>query len=242
MLIGLCCAAAVAQSPTAPQFDPRLSPNAIIREDIFAGFLVNDLERLARGEKNLEVLLAERPQSKAPLLAWKAGIALTRAAHAHEAGRKADFEREYRKATSLFEEAAQAGPKDFGVIAITGGSYSQIADRLPEPQRTAGWKTAYQAYHAMLAAQKDQVDQLPLHLKGELLGGLALTAQRTGKGDEAGPYLERIVKTMPGTAYATAAQRWIERPETRAKSSVACHSCHEPGRLEARKAALAAAK
>jgi tetratricopeptide (TPR) repeat protein len=203
---------------------------------------VNDLERLARGEKNLEILLAERPQSKALLMAWKAASALTRAAHAHEAGRKADYEREYRRATGLFEEAAKAGPTDIGVIASTGGAYTQMADRLPEPHHTAGWKTAYQAYRALLEAQKDQVDKLPLHLKGELLGGLALTAQRTGKPDEAGPYLERIVKSMPGTAYATAAQRWIERPETRAKSSVACHSCHEPGRLEARKAALAAAK
>jgi tetratricopeptide (TPR) repeat protein len=234
-------AAALAQTH-APVFDPRLSVHAIVREDIFAGFLVNDLERLAKGEKNLEVLLAERPQEKAPLLAWKAGIALTRAAHAHEAGKKADFEREYRKAVSLFEEAAKAGPTNGGVIAITGGSYSQLADRLPEPQRAAGWQAAYQAYRMLLQAQKDQVDGFPLHLKGELLGGLALTAQRTGRADEAGPYLERIVQSMPGTAYATAARRWIERPETRAKSSVACHSCHEPGKLEARKAALAAAK
>jgi hypothetical protein len=64
----------LAQSPTVSTFDPRLSVHTIVREDIFAGFLANDLERLARGEKNLERLLAERPSAKAPLLAWKAGI------------------------------------------------------------------------------------------------------------------------------------------------------------------------
>ena len=239
MLLFLFALTAGAQTPA---FDTRLSVHAILREDIFAGFLANDLERLARGEKNLETLLKERPETKASLIGWKGTIALTRAAHAHEAGRKADFEREHRSAAALFDEASKMDPKDFGVVAIVGASWGQMADRLPEPQRSGAWQASYQGYRAMLEAQKEQVDKLPLHLKGELLSGLALTAQRTGRPDEASGYLQRIVQSMPGTPYATAAQRWIERPEARAKSSVACQTCHEPGRLQARTAALAAAK
>jgi tetratricopeptide (TPR) repeat protein len=238
MLVCLLSLTAAAQST----FDARLSVHTIVREDIFAGWMANDMARLARGEKNLEVLLAERPQSKAPLLAWKASIALTRAAAAHEAGKKADFEREHRKAMELFDEAAKAGPTDFGVLAVTGGSYTQFADRLPEPQRATAWQVAYQAYRAMHEQQKAQADRLPLHLKGELLSGLALTAERTGRADEAGPLLTKIVEGMPGTVYATSAKRWIERPETRAKSSLACQTCHDAGTLSARTAALAAQK
>jgi hypothetical protein len=239
MLLSICALAAGAQTPAS---DSRLSVHTILREDIFAGFLANDVERLARGEKNLEKLLAERPEAKAPLLAWKGSIALTRAAHAHEAGRKADFEREHRSTAALFDEAAKTDPKDFGVVAIIGASWGQMAERLPEPQRSAAWQASYRGYRTMLEAQKEQADKLPLHLKGELLSGLALTAQRTGRPDEAAGYLQRIVQSMAGTPYATAAQRWIERPELRAKSSVACQTCHEPGRLAARTAALAGAK
>jgi hypothetical protein len=238
ILVCLLSLTAAAQST----FDARLSVHTILREDIFAGWMANDMERLARGEKNLEILLMERPQSKAPLLAWKGSIAVTRAAIAHEAGRKADFERDYRKAVDLFDEAAKAGPTDFGVLAVTGGTYSQFADRLPEPQRAAAWQLAYKCYRAMHEQQKEQVDRLPLHLKGELLAGLALTAERTGRADEAAPYLTRIVETMPGTLYATSAKRWIDRPETRAKSGLACQTCHDAGRLAARTTALAAQK
>jgi hypothetical protein len=239
MLTLVCAVTVLAQSPA---FDPKLPVHTILREDIFAGFLANDLERLARGEKNLERLLAERPEAKAPLLAWKGAVALTRAAQAHEGGRKADFEREHRNALALFDQATKADPKDFGVVAIVGAGSGQLADRLPEPQRSAAWQASYKGYRMMFEGQKDQVDELPLHLKGELLSGLAVTAQRTGRSDEVGPFLQRIVQTMPGTAYATAAQRWLDRPETQAKSSIACQSCHEPGRLAARTAALATAK
>lgn len=238
MLVCLLSLTAAAQS----SFDSRLSVHTVVREDIFAGWMSNDMERLGRGEKNLEALLAERPQSKAPLLAWKASIALTRATAAHEAGKKADFEREHRKAMELFDEAAKAGPTDFGVLAVTGGSYTQFADRLPEPQRSAAWQVAYKSYRAMHEQQKEQADRMPLHLKGELLAGLALTAQRTGHAEEAAALLTRIVEGMPGTVYATSAKRWIERPETREKSSLACQTCHDPGRLAARQTALAAQK
>jgi hypothetical protein len=238
MLICLLSLTAAAQ----PTFDPRLSIHTILREDVFAGFMANDPERLARGEKNLETLLVERPQSKAPLVAWKGTIALTRAVRAHETGRNADYEREYRKALDLFAAAAKEAPSDFGVVIITAGSYTALGDRLPEAQRAAAWQAAYRGYRVALEQQKDQVDGMPLHLKGELLAGLAVTAERTGHADEAGPYLTRIVEGMPGTVYATTAKRWIEKPEMRAKSSIACQTCHEPGRLAARTTALAAAK
>ena len=44
-----------------PLSDTRLSVHTLVREDIFAGVLDNDMERLARGEKSIEVLLVERP-------------------------------------------------------------------------------------------------------------------------------------------------------------------------------------
>jgi hypothetical protein len=84
LLVCVLALSALAQDP-APTFDRRLSVNAILREDIFAGFMAHDLERLALAEKNLAVLERERPAAKSTLLAWSAAITLTRAAHAPEA-------------------------------------------------------------------------------------------------------------------------------------------------------------
>jgi hypothetical protein len=83
------------------------------------------------------------------------------------------------------------------------------------------------------------VDKLPLHMKGELLAGLAESAQFTGRGDEATAHLERIVSTMAGTAYAARAQQWKDAPAARAQTRLACQTCHGPGTLTARMAEVA---
>ncbi len=54
-------AAIAAQAPEPPISDTRLTVNTLVREDVFAGFLQNDLARLTRAEKNIELLLASRP-------------------------------------------------------------------------------------------------------------------------------------------------------------------------------------
>ena len=117
-----------------------------------------------------------------------------------------------------------------------------FADRLPERFRRDAWNTAYKAYSTLWKLQGAQLDKLPLHIKGELLGGMAQSAQRSDHAAESAEFVQKILATMPGTAYAGVAQKWVDSPATAAKTNLACHSCHEPGRLEARKAALAQAK
>jgi hypothetical protein len=235
---------AAAQSPKTSTFDSRLGMSTSLREDLFSGFLSNNNEgpEFLRGEKNLEILLAERPAAKPALLAWKADIALKRAADAAQSNRAEIFERQYRNALDLFAEAARLGPSDFAVMAITGGGYYVFADRLPERYRADAWNAAYKAYSGLWQAQGAQVSSLPLHMKGELLSGMAQSAQRSGRAAESAQFLDRIVTILPGTPYATAAKKWIDSPGTAANTKLTCQTCHDAGRLEARKAALAQAK
>jgi hypothetical protein len=50
------------------------------------------------------------------------------------------------------------------------------------------------------------IDKLPLHHKGEVLAGLAESAQRTGREQDTATYLDRILTEMPDTAYAARAR------------------------------------
>jgi hypothetical protein len=241
--IGFLLVAAVAltgadQPPGPPLSDTRLSVNTLVREDVFAGVLDNDLERLARGEKSIEVLLERRPAEKPVLLVWKAGAILYRAVRALETGRAGEFEEKYRQAMDLLAQARKLGPQDLGVAAAAGGVYAILADRLPENLRAAAWSEAYDAYQALWKRQARGVDQLPMHLRGELLGGLALSAQRTGRSEELAGYLDKILAGLPNSKYAAAARRWKEDPKAAATTPITCLSCHAPGRLEARMAAL----
>src|SRR5688572_1280173 len=135
-----------AQAPEPPIADTRLTVHTLLREDVFAGFLQNDVARLARAEKNAEVLLANRSANRPSVVAWQGSMALTRAVHAHEANQPEQFRRHYGRAQALFTEAMKIGPDDAGVWAITGGTQVSVADRLPMPERREGWELGYTAY------------------------------------------------------------------------------------------------
>ncbi len=66
-------------SPEPPISETRLRVATLVREDIFAGWMDDDLERFARAERNLEELQKLRPKAKAEILAWKGGTTLYRA-------------------------------------------------------------------------------------------------------------------------------------------------------------------
>jgi hypothetical protein len=223
-----------AQAPEPPLADTRLTVHTLLREDIFAGFLQSDLTRLARAEKNIELLLASRPGERASVLAWQGGTVMTRAVLATEARQPDQFQRQYARAQELFAEAARLGPDNVGVFAITGGTLVVLADRLPEGQRAAGWQQAYGAYQQLWKLQGTTIEKLPLHHKGEVLSGLAQSAQRTGRLDELNTHLDRILTLLPDTPYARRAQQWKDDPAARAQAKLTCQTCHAPGMLVAR--------
>jgi hypothetical protein len=78
---------AAAQSADPPLSDSRLTVHTLVREDLFAGFLDNNMARFERGERNIDALLTQRPSEKANLLAWKGGASMYRAVVAHESGK-----------------------------------------------------------------------------------------------------------------------------------------------------------
>jgi hypothetical protein len=228
----------VAQSPDPPLADSRLTVHTLVREDIFAGFLTDDMERFSRGEKNIQLLLEKRPAEKSSLLAWKGGATLYRAVRAHENNRADEFKTYYRQALDLFTEARKLSPDNEGVAAISGGSFAIFADRLPKENRASAWSQAYDSYLELWKKQAPIVDKLPLHIRGELLGGLAQSAQRTGRTEEMGQYLDKILTLMRDSPYEPVARQWKKNPEAAANTSITCLSCHDGGRLAARVAAL----
>src|SRR5215475_8178846 len=237
-LVALFVTVAMAQSSEPPLSDTRLTVHTLLREDIFAGFLTNDMERFARVEKNIQTLLEKRPEAKSDLLAWKGSATVFHAVLAHEANRGDEFQQKYREALDLFSQARQAGPNNPGVAAITGGTYVVFGDRLPKEHREAAWSQAYNAYQELWKLQGAMVDSLPVHLRGELLGGLAASAMRTGRTEEATHHIDKILAVLSNTPYEPVAKKWKENPKAAADTSITCMTCHDSGRLAARLNAL----
>lgn len=238
LLVGAFVTVVAAQSPQTPLSDSRLTIHTLVREDIFAGFMADDMKRFERGEKNIELLLEQRPSQRGNLLSWKGGALLYRAVRAHEDNRAEEFKRYYRQALDTFAEAGKQTEGAEGVPAVTGGSFAIFADRLPKEYRAAAWSTAYDNYLILYKQQASVLDRLPVHLRGEVLGGLAQAAQRTGRKEETAQYVDKILAVLGGTPYEPVARKWKLNPESAATTSITCMTCHDGGRLAARMADL----
>jgi hypothetical protein len=227
-----------AQSPEPPLADTRLTVHTLLREDIFAGFMAKDMTRFARGERNIEQLLKERPDQRGNLMAWKGTTLMHRAVLAHEAGKTDEFGKGLEAARAAFAEASKQTSGNDGVAAIAGGTYSVFADRLPEPHRATAWADAYAAYSLLWQQQGAAIDTLPVHHRGEVIGGLVQAAQRTGRTDEMAPHLDRMLALLKDTPYEAMAQQWKANPSTASTTRLTCKNCHNPGRLSSQLAAL----
>ena len=207
-----------------------LTVHTWVREDIFAGFMANDMALYAKGVAKLEEILKERPDD-GNAMAWKADVLMYDAVRAYESKNTAEGDRLVQESVTLARRAMAGAGQDLGPYAVIGGGFGMFGDRLPEKHRRQAYELSRQGFTALRAAQEASLDKLPLHIKGELLAGLAQSAQRLGMKDEATAELRQIVEKLPGTVYANRAQKWIENPAA-AKSSMVCLTCHEPGRME----------
>jgi hypothetical protein len=229
---------AAAQSPQSPLSDSRFTVHTLVREDIFAGWMSDDMGRFERGEKNLQLLLEQRPDQKGNLLSWKGGALLYRAIRAQESNHPDEFKRYYQQALDTFSEARKSTSGNDGLAAVIGGSFAIFGDRLPKEYRAAAWSAAYDNYLALYKQQAPFIDKLPVHLRGEVLSGLAQSAQRTGRKEEAAQYVDKILAVLGGTPYEPVARTWKANPESAATTSLLCMSCHDAGRLAVRVADL----
>ena len=229
-----------AQTADALLSDTRLTVHTLLREDVFGGFLGNDIARMAKAEANIESLMKSRPDQKANLLAWRSGAALKRAVVAHEAGQAQEFAKHFAIARDGFAEAAKlaTGGQNDGVAAITGGTLVILADSLPAEHRAAAWAQAYDNYTLLWKQQGAGIENMPVHFKGEVLAGLTQSAQRTGRSEEVALYLDKMLTVLANTPYEAMAKQWKADPASAATSNLTCKNCHNPGRLSNRLAAL----
>ena len=238
LVVAMLATVVAAQSVEPPLADNRLTIHTLLREDIFSGFLADNMEQFSRGERNIDLLLEKRPTQKGNLLAWKGGATLYRAVRAYENKQNDEFQKYYDQALAFFAEAEKQPSGNDGLPAVRGGSFAIFADRLPKQYQAAAWQQAYSNYQSLYKQQAAVLDKLPVHFRGEVLGGLAQAAQRTGRTEEMNQYVDRILTVLAGTPYETVAKKWKANPKAAASVSITCLSCHDAGRLGARLTAL----
>ena len=204
-----------------------------VREDTFAGIIDGDFARLELGERKTQEYLLEDPQRN-DAANWLGATKVVRAVKAFKDGQAAAGDAMLRDGLKAMDEAITRAPNDLGMRATAGGTLMYLASQLPDQHYLGALQRAREHYAALYKVQAPALAQLPLHIKGELLAGVAETEFRIGDRERAVQLLNQIVNELPGSGYARTAATWLAAPEKVGKDArLVCQSCHEPGRLSA---------
>lgn len=132
----------------------------------------------------------------------------------------------FGQSITQFDRAVSLAPDDLAVLIPRAASYAAAAKFVSNaPTRNMLLEIAIGDYKKVLALQEHVFEDLLIHSRGELLGGIADVLWQRGRRDEARPYLQRMVAEPTGSPYAMVAQRQFEQPETTVQ--ITCFGCHK---------------
>ncbi|MGJ5813127.1 hypothetical protein [Paludibaculum fermentans] len=198
----------------------------IVRNDFFAG-LTGDREAFARAMRAAEETLKEDPKH-AEALVWHGAGLFSQSGQAFQSGDLQRGQEMWEQGLAEMDEAVKLRP-DTPATRIPRGSSMLVASRfVPQERKAALLERAVADFSHMYELQKDSLDKLGTHPRGELLMGLADGYDRTGDKEKAKALLAKVVSEMGDTVYGKRAQKWLDTGEL-PPAQRNCIGCHTPG-------------
>ncbi len=199
-----------------------------VRNDFFAGFAGN-AEALERGLQKTEAVLAADPKH-AEAMVWHGAGLFYQSGLFFRKGDQAKGMELYGKGVGMMKQAVALAPNNIGVRIPRGAILLSAARQMPphmaEPLREDGLSDYLAAYEL----QKNSLENLGTHPRGELLLGIADSYSRKGEADKAAQYFEMIERLLPGTVYSKSASKWKETRQPLPAAQAGCFGCHVSGK------------
>ena len=205
---------------------PAVRFDELVRNDFFAG-MMGDKERLDRGMKFCEQILAKDPKH-ADALVWHGGGLLTRAANAYRKGDQALGDKLWASGLREMNDAVALQPDNMGIKIGRSATIIGVAQSgwdATDRESKALLESALVDYEKIYEWQKPSFSKLSSHSRGELLFGLASGWSILGNHEKARYYLSLIAQYCAETEYEFEATRWIKsKPGTIIQHD--CMGCH----------------
>ena len=211
-------AAALAQTLGAGRIDEK------VRNDFFAGF-AGDNPALERGMRLSGDAIALDPNGSAEALAWHGGGLLFLAGLKFQQGDIAAGGELWGKGSAEMEKAGVMEP-DNPAVLIPRAAVWFAASRTAPPQMSKPiLAKAIADYEHVYDLQKSYFDSLSVHMRGELLFGLADGHARNGNDAKARIYFEKLAAAGPATGHLEQAKLYLNG-EKYTVEGIGCHGCH----------------
>ena len=203
----------------------------LVRADMLNGF-GGDTAALERAVKTCEDTLRANPNHPEALV-WHGSAVWFKSGQAFQRG---DFQTGMKlsdSGMSQMDRAVDLAPDNAAVRIPRGAIILGAAPFMPEPSATALMKKGVADYEKALEIQTPYFSKMPVHSRGELLGGMADTYRRLGEIEKARTYFKRITEDIPGSEYAKLSTQWLKVKDMGSKDiklqPVTCIGCHTEG-------------
>ena len=209
----------------------KLTIHTWVREDLFAGYMVNDMTAFERGVRKLERFLKDNPADLNGL-AWKYFVLTNRMKQARAKGDDAGYEKYLAEAKPLRARIFENEVRDLGPYIIVGESLVLGAFNAPEKDKEWMYRDGRDMLRKVQAGQAAIFDKLPPHFRGELWSSMAVASDRLGDKEDRDRIIGDMLVKLAGTPYEGRAKRWQKQADLKSAADNMCITCHEPGRLE----------
>ena len=226
------CFVAIALLPAAEDLvkPANIGISTWVREDLFAGWIANDLDTFGRGVRKLDLYLNDHPDD-IDALSWKYLVIAYRMRQALAAGDHAAYHRLLAAAKEVRQKAFAGDAHDPTPYIIVGSSLVRLASSAPEQDRAWMYGDGRELLNKLPGIQKDYFETLPAHMRGELWSQIAFASDRLGDRAERDRVIGEMLAKLQGSPYETRARHWQKLSNLTSEGDYTCLSCHDPGRL-----------
>jgi len=198
----------------------------VVRNDFFAGMMGNT-EALDRGMSTCEKILAEDPNHAEALVWHGVGLFFRSSQHFRQGERDKGIEL-YTKGMAEMDRAVELAPDHIGVRIPRGAALLSAARNMGPQAPIVGelYKRALSDHERAYSLQRDMLDKMGTHPRGELLLALADIHSRQGNAAKADEFFNLILEKVPDSPYAKRAAMWKETRKPLPANQAGCIGCH----------------
>ncbi|MEM7477068.1 MAG: hypothetical protein AAF483_18955 [Planctomycetota bacterium] len=194
-----------------------------VREDLFAGFS-GDEESLKKGMQKCEDVLKENPKH-AEAMVWRGAARVFLSGEAFQKGDVVNGMKLWNTGLADMDKAKKLEPDNIGVLIPRAAVLLPAGRNAPAIMGKPVIKRVREDFEQAYERQKNLLDELGEHPRGELRMGLADVYRLIGESKKSREQLEALVKEMPKSDYAAEAKEWLKAPPEK-KLAHSCIGCH----------------
>ena len=209
---------------SAPSFVCAAKFDDKVRNDFFAGF-AGDKAALDRAMKTADEAIADSPDNSAEALAWHGAGLLFLSGPKFAQGDFANGMQMWTKANEEMTKAGEQEPRNPAVLIPRAAAWFAASRATPPEMGTPVLAKAIADYQTVYELQKAYFDKLDIHMRSELLFGLADGNARMGDNAKAREWFEKLAALGAKSGHLEQAELFLKGDKYAVKG-IGCVGCH----------------